>query len=78
MRTNAPEEYHHDVDGGAPALLGSLVLISVPFGHSMTKGEKFELVFKWVYIWVFFAKLQLSVFWSVGLGASQEISPYIL
>ena len=22
MWTNAPEEYHHEVDGGAPALLG--------------------------------------------------------
>ena len=25
MRTNAPEEYHHEVDGGAPALFGSVV-----------------------------------------------------
>ena len=43
---------------------GVLVLIFDPFGHSMTKGEKFELVFKRVYlIWAFFAKLQLSFFW---------------
>ena len=27
---------------------GELVLIFDPFGHSMTKGENFELVFKWV------------------------------
>ena len=34
---------------------GALVLSFNPFGHSMTKGEKFELVFKWVYlIWAFF------------------------
>ena len=41
----------------------ALVLSFNPFGHSMTKGEKFELVFKRVYlIWAFFAKLQLSFF----------------
>ena len=35
---------------------GALVLIFDPFGHLMTKGEKFELVFKRVYlIWVFFS-----------------------
>ena len=36
----------------------------VHFGDLMTKGEKFELVFKQVslYIWAFFAKLQLSFF----------------
>ena len=28
---------------------GALVLIFEPFGHLMTKGEKFELVFKRVY-----------------------------
>ena len=28
---------------------GALVLIFDPFGHSMTKGEKYELVFKRVY-----------------------------
>ena len=45
---------------------GALVLIFDPFGHSMTKGEKFELVFKRVYYLgiVFFAKLQLSFFWN--------------
>ena len=31
--------------------LGALVLIFKPFGHSMTKGEKFELVFKRVYLY---------------------------
>ena len=34
---------------------GALVLSFNPFGHSMTTGEKFELVFKRVYpIWAFF------------------------
>ena len=46
-------------NAGAPSSswysLGALVLISKPFGHSMTKGEKFELVFKRVYLlWAFF------------------------
>ena len=45
---------------------GALLLIFEPFGHSMTKGEKFELVFKRVYFIThtqrFFAKLQLSFF----------------
>ena len=42
---------------------GALVLSFNPFGHSMTKGEKFELVFKQVYyMGVVFAKLQLSFF----------------
>ena len=44
---------------------GALVLSFEPFGHSMTKGEKFELVFKRVYLlWAFFSKLQLSFFWN--------------
>ena len=35
----------------------------IPFGHSMTKGEKFELVFKRVSMYGhFFVKLQLSFF----------------
>ena len=44
---------------------GALVLSFDPFGHSMTKGEKSELVFKRVYyMGGFFAKLQLSLFWN--------------
>ena len=39
---------------------GALVLIFEPFGHSMSKGEKFELVFKRVYI---YGRSQLSFFW---------------
>ena len=46
-------------NAGAPSSTwyssGALVLIFEPFGHLMTKGEKFELVFKRVYlIWAFF------------------------
>ena len=45
-------------NAGAPSSTwyssGALVLILDPFGHLMTKGEKFELVFKRVYIWAFF------------------------
>ena len=40
-------------NAGAPSSTwlssGALVLIFDPFGHSMTKGEKYELVFKRVY-----------------------------
>ena len=55
-------------NAGAPSSTwyssGALVLIFEPFGHSMTKGEKFELVFKRVYyMGVIFRKLQLSFFW---------------
>ena len=42
----------------------ALVLSFNPFGHSMTKGEKFELVFKRVYYMGVFAKLQLSLVWN--------------
>ena len=46
-------------NAGAPSSTwyssGALVLSFDPFGHLMTKGEKFELVFKRVYlIWAFF------------------------
>ena len=46
-------------NAGAPSSTwyssGALVLIFNPFGHSMTKGEKFELVFKRVnLLWAFF------------------------
>ena len=44
---------------------GTLVLIFEPFGHSMTKGEKSELVLKRVYYMGVFAKLQLSFFWKL-------------
>ena len=27
MRTNAPDKYYHEVDGGAPALLGPFVVV---------------------------------------------------
>ena len=41
----------------------------------MTKGEKFELVFKRVYlIWAFFYKLQLSFFWNF-IGSSCNPKP---
>ena len=57
---------------------GALVLIFDPFGHLMTKGEKFELVFKRVYfiahIQHFFAKLQLSFFWNF-IGSSCNLKP---
>jgi hypothetical protein len=49
MRTNAPEEYHHDVDGGAPALLGSSVEVgpaAVSFKSSasfVSRDEEYEL-----------------------------------
>ena len=42
-------------NAGAPSSTwlssGALVLIFDPFGHSMTKEEKFELVFKRVYLY---------------------------
>ena len=49
MRTNAPEEYHHDVDGGAPALLGSSIEVgptAVSFkslASSISRDEEYEL-----------------------------------
>ena len=52
MRTNAPEEYHHDVDGGAPALLGSSVDVgpaAVSFKYSASsasRDEEYELATK--------------------------------
>ena len=54
-------------NAGAPSSTwnssGALILSFDPFGHSMTKGEKFELFFKRVYyMGVFFAKLLLSLF----------------
>ena len=52
-----------------------LVLIFNPFGHLMTKGEKFELVFKRVYyMGIVFAKLQLSFFWNF-IGSSCNLKP---
>ena len=54
---------------------GALVLIFDPFGHSMTKGEYFELVFKRVCLYGhFFAKLQLSFFWNF-IGSSCKLKP---
>ena len=52
MRTNAPEEYHHDVDGGAIALLGSSVEVGptiVSFkssASSVSRDEEYELATK--------------------------------
>ena len=52
MRTNAPEEYHHDVDGGAPALLGSCVVVgpaavsSKSSYSSVSRDEEYELATK--------------------------------
>ena len=55
---------------------GALVLIFDSFGHSMTKGEKYELVFKQVYyMGIFlFAKLQLSFFWNF-IGSRCNLKP---
>ena len=54
-------------NAGAPSSTwyssGALVLIFDPFGHLMTKGENFELVFKRVFLYGVFFKLQLSFFW---------------
>ena len=53
---------------------GALVLNFVPFGHLMTKGEKFELVFKRVYIWAVFClsynscSSEVFVWWVVNLS----------
>ena len=50
MRTNAPKEYHHDVDGGAPALLGSSVEVGPAavslksLVSSVSRDEENELV----------------------------------
>ena len=50
MRTNAPEEYH--VDGGAPALLGSFVVVgpsavsSKSSCSSVLRDEEYELATK--------------------------------
>ena len=50
MRTNAPEEYH--VDGGAPALLGSVVEVgpaavsSKSSCSSVSRDEEYELATK--------------------------------
>ena len=57
--STGPTTTHDPNNAGAPPSTwyssGALVLIFDPFGHSMTKGEKFELVFKQVYlIWAFF------------------------
>ena len=65
--TAGPTTTNNPNNAGAPSStwysLGALVLIFDPFGHSMTKGEKFELVFKRVCLYGhFFAKLQLSFF----------------
>ena len=43
MRTNAPEEYQ--VDGGAPALLGSVVLVG-PAAKS-SKSDDFAAAFRY-------------------------------
>ena len=52
-----------------------LVLIFDPFGHLMTKGENFELVFKRVFLYVrFFLKLQLSFFYDF-IGSSCKLKP---
>ena len=50
MRTNAPEEYH--VDGGAPTLLGSVVVVgpaalsSKSSCSSVSRDEEYELATK--------------------------------
>ena len=52
MRTNAPEEYHHEVDGGAPTLLGSVVEVgsaavsSKSSCSSVSRDEEYELATK--------------------------------
>ena len=49
MRTNAPEEFHHEVDGGASALLGSFVgegpaVVSSRSSFSLvSRDEEYEL-----------------------------------
>ena len=51
MRTNAPEEYH-EVDGGVPALLGSVVEVgpaavsSKSSCSSVSRDEEYELATK--------------------------------
>ena len=51
--TAGPSTKNDPNNTGAPSSTlyssGSLVLIFDPFGHLMTKGEKYELVFKRVY-----------------------------
>ena len=45
MRTNAPEEYHYEVDGGAPVLLGSVVGVgpaAVSSKSSFSSGSRDE------------------------------------
>ena len=53
-----PSTINDPNNAGAPSSTwlssGALVLIFDPFGHSMTKGEKYELVFKRVYYMAFF------------------------
>ena len=50
MRTNAPEEYHHQVDGGAPAFLGCSAKVgpaavsSKSSAESVIRDEEYELV----------------------------------
>ena len=52
MRTNAPEESDQDVDGGAPALLGSSVVVgptavlSKSSCPSVSRDEEYELATK--------------------------------
>ena len=52
MRINAPEEYHHEVDGGASALLGSFVVagpaavLSKSSFPSVSRNEEKELATK--------------------------------
>ena len=53
MRTNAPEEYHLNVDGGAPTFLGSSVDVgpaavsSNSSADSVSRDEEYELVTSW-------------------------------
>ena len=61
-----PTSTNNPDNAGAPPSTwnssGALVLIFDPFGHLMTKGEKFELVFKRVYLrWAFFSKVATLV-----------------
>ena len=52
MRTNAPEEYHHDFDGGAASLLGPSVDVgpaavsSKSSCSSVSRDEEWELATK--------------------------------
>ena len=52
MRTNAPEEFLHEVDGGASALLGSFVVVgpaavsSKSSCSSVSRDEEYELATK--------------------------------